>query len=80
MESCTAKAKVQKIDGDVLKRLQMDDEQRKKLLTYHKESQYSTPLVQRINQRVFVISCDVSLNFPIGLLHVVCTEEQKGVR
>lgn len=80
LESCTTKAKVQKIDEDILKRLQMNDEQRKKLLTLHKDSQSSTHSVQRINQRVFVISCDVSLNFPIGLLHIACTVEPKGVR
>lgn len=74
------KAKVQHIEEDILKRLQMSDEQRKKLLGLHRESHSGTPLVQRVNQRVFVVSCDVSLNFPIGLLHVVCTAEQKVVR
>ncbi|XP_055324128.1 uncharacterized protein C2orf42 homolog isoform X2 [Sitodiplosis mosellana] len=83
LESCTTKAKVQNIEEDILKRLQMTDEQRRKLLSWHRESMSessATPLVQRINERVFVVCCDVSLNFPIGLLHAVCTAEQKGVR
>lgn len=80
LESCATKAKAQHIEEDILKRLQMTDEKRKKLLSLHRESNSTVPLVQRINQRVFVVCCDVSLNFPIGLLHVMCTSEQKGDR
>lgn len=80
LESCATKAKVQHIEENILKRLQITDEQRKKLLSLNRESQSTVPLVQRINQRVFVVCCDISLNFPIGLLHVVFTAEQKGVR
>lgn len=81
LESCTENAKVQQINEDILKRLQMTNEKRQKLLAMLRDSpsSLSSPLVQRVNQRVFVVSCDVSLYFPIGLLHVVCIVEPKGV-
>ncbi|XP_031633462.1 uncharacterized protein C2orf42 [Contarinia nasturtii] len=80
LESCTTKARVQNVDVDILKRLEMTNDRRDNLLAMHKESESAMPLVQRINQRVFVVCCDVSLNFPIGLLHVVCIEEGNGVQ
>lgn len=80
LESCTTKAKIQNVDEDILKRLDITDERRKILLTMHKESKSAMPLVQRINQRVFVVCCDVSLNFPIGLLHVICIAEENFIR
>lgn len=61
-------------------RMQINEETRKKLLDMLKESEPTTPLVQRINQRVFVVRCDASLSFPIGLLHVICTIEPNEVR
>lgn len=78
LESCTDNAKVQPIKEDILKRLQMSDERRQKLIALLRERP-SSPLVQRVNQRVFVVSCDVNLNFPIGLLHVVCIVQPNGV-
>lgn len=80
LESCASKARVQKIEDDILRRIQLNDDRKKKLLMLHKDSQSTAPLVQRVNQRVFVVRCDISLNFPIGLLHVICNAESKGVR
>lgn len=80
LESCSNTAKIHKIDEDILMRFQMNEEKRNKLLNLHKESQSSTPLVQRINQRVFVVRCDVSLSFPIGLLHVMYLVEPNEIR
>lgn len=80
LESCASKARVQQIDEEILRRIQINDDRKKKLLMLHKDSQSTVPLVQRVNQRVFVVRCDISLNCPIGLLHVICNAESKDVR
>lgn len=81
LESCTAKATIQPINEEILLRMHVDERKREKLLNFHKQSQQSiTPLVQRINQKVFVVRCDASLSFPIGMLHVICNVQKNGVR
>lgn len=80
LELCSTKATTHKICEDILLKMQISDERKKQMLVLHKESEGCIPLVQRINQRVFVVRCDVSLNFPVGLLHVTCTAEPRGVQ
>lgn len=80
LESCTNKAEAQKVDDKIVRRIQMNEEWRKKLLNILKGDQTTIPLVQRINEKVFVVRCDVSLSFPIGLLHVICSIEPNGIR
>lgn len=81
LESCTSKAKIQTVNEEILLRIHIDEQKRQKLLNLHKQSQQSTtPLVQRINQKVFVVRCDASLNFPIGMLHVICNVQTNDVR
>lgn len=81
LESCATKAKIQTVNEEILMRIHMDEQKRQKLLNLLKESQQlTTPLVQRINQKVFVVRCDASLMFPIGMLHVICNVQTNGVR
>lgn len=81
LESCTSKATIHAVNEEILMRIQMDDQKRQKLLNFHKDAQQSTiPLVQRINQKVFVVRCDISLVYPIGMLHVICNAQANGVR
>lgn len=80
LELCSTKATHHKINEDTLQRIQMNDERKKKMLALNRESELNIPLVQRVNQRVFVVRCDVNLNFPIGLLHVTCNAEPQSVQ
>lgn len=58
----------------------MNDGKKKKLLALNRESELTLPLVQRINQRVFVVRCDIGFNFPTGLLHVTCNADDKSCK
>lgn len=80
LENCTNKAKIQKIDAYILIRMQINEEKRRKLVNMLKDNELTVPLVQRINQRVFVVRCEASLSFPIGLLHVINVVEPNEIR
>lgn len=80
LELCSTKATTLKINDDILRRIQMNDGKKKKLLALNRESELTLPLVQRINQRVFVVRCDISINFPTGLLHLTCNADAEGAQ
>lgn len=81
LEHCTTKAKIHSVNAEALMRIHMDEQKRQKLLNLHKHAQQTnTPLVQRINQKVFVVRCDASLSFPTGMLHVKCNLQANGVK
>lgn len=80
LEFCSTKAKVLKIELTTLNSFQLNDKEKQKLCKLYEESERTVPLVQRISQTIFVVRCDVSFNFPAGLLHVICNEGSKGAR
>lgn len=69
-----------KIDSNILNSIEMQEDTKQKFMNLCKESESAIPFVQRISQTMFVARCDVSLSFPTGLLHVVCSGDAKEAR
>lgn len=80
LEFCSTKAKAECINYDVLNAFQMDTDEKQRLWNLYKMYEMTVPLVQRINQTMFVVRCDVSANFRAGLLHVICNDDGNGSR
>lgn len=80
LEYCTTKAEPLRIDSNIFNSIEMQEDIKEKCVNLHKESESVIPFVQRISQTMFVVRCDVTLNFPTGLLHVVCSGDAKEAR
>lgn len=50
--------------------MNLSEETKTRLWKMYSETQLLMPIIQRINKTIFVIKCDVSEKFPVGLLHV----------
>lgn len=50
--------------------MNISEETKTRLWKIYSETQLITPIIQRINKTTFVIKCDISDKFSIGLLHV----------
>lgn len=59
------------IDLNVWYAMRLPNETKTRLWSDYLEAESSIPMVQRINQTVFVVKCDKTAAFPAGRLHVV---------
>lgn len=80
LEQCSLKAEPLHIDPDMVTNLRSSEDTKQMLRTLCTTMDTTIPLVQRILPTVFVVRCDLNANFPAGLLHVLCTDDNNETR
>lgn len=80
LEQCSLKAEPLHIDLNMLANLRLSEHTIQMLRTLYTTMDSTIPLVQRILPTVFVVRCELNGNFPTGLLHVLCTDDNNETR